>query len=467
MRLKSIISLFTLCATFLAPLADLSAEDAAQMSSTRLRCEYRDQPLGIDHLEPRLSWELQSDARGTKPSAYHILVSTTAKGLKNDHGDLWDSGKVASSQSVGILYAGKTLESGQRCFWKVKAWDNHDQASDWSTPTFWEMGLLEPSDWQAEWIGDGIPQPEKDEDFFKDDPAPLFRKPFKLTGQMKTARLYITALGYYRASLNGEVIGDQHLDPLWTRPDKRVFYSTFDVTENLAAENNCLGVSLGNGWYNPLPLRMWGRKNLREHLPVGRPQFIARLHIQYTDGSSESITSDASWKVTQGPILRNNIYLGEKVDARKDIPGWDKPGLDDSDWSTAQTVSAPKGALEALPLPAIKITKKLNPVAVTEPSKGVYIVDMGQNFGGWASFDFDVPAGTEISIRYGELLYKDGTLDPMSSVCGQIKNASKPQYLGAPPVAWQKDKYIARGGGENYPPQFTFHAFRYIELTGL
>ncbi|MEN8844012.1 MAG: alpha-rhamnosidase, partial [Lentimonas sp.] len=112
MRLKSIISLFTLCATFLAPLADLSAEDAAQMSSTRLRCEYRDQPLGIDHLEPRLSWELQSDARGTKPSAYHILVSTTAKGLKNDHGDLWDSGKVASSQSVGILYAGKTLESG-------------------------------------------------------------------------------------------------------------------------------------------------------------------------------------------------------------------------------------------------------------------------------------------------------------------------------------------------------------------
>ncbi|MEN8660998.1 MAG: family 78 glycoside hydrolase catalytic domain [Lentimonas sp.] len=467
MRLKSIISLFTLCATFLAPLADLSAEDAAQMSSTRLRCEYRDQPLGIDHLEPRLSWELQSDARGTKPSAYHILVSTTAKGLKNDHGDLWDSGKVASSQSVGILYAGKTLESGQRCFWKVKAWDNHDQASDWSTPTFWEMGLLEPSDWQAEWIGDGIPQPEKDEDFFKDDPAPLFRKPFKLTGQMKTARLYITALGYYRASLNGEVIGDQHLDPLWTRPDKRVFYSTFDVTENLAAENNCLGVSLGNGWYNPLPLRMWGRKNLREHLPVGRPQFIARLHIQYTDGSSESITSDASWKVTQGPILRNNIYLGEKVDARKDIPGWDKPGLDDSDWSTAQTVSAPKGALEALPLPAIKITKKLNPVAVTEPSKGVYIVDMGQNFGGWASFDFDVPAGTEISIRYGELLYKDGTLDPMSSVCGQIKNASKPQYLGAPPVAWQKDKYIARGGGENYTPQFTFHAFRYIELTGL
>lgn len=469
MRIQSIICLLTLCAVFFTPKASLSAADAieSEMSSTRLRCEYRVQPMGIDHPAPRLSWELLSDVRGAKPSAFRILVSTTPENLKNNHGDLWDSGKVASSQSIGILYAGKPLRSGQRCFWKVKVWDSRDQPSDWSATTFWEMGLLDTNDWQAEWIGDGIPQPEKDEDFFKDDPAPLFRKPFKLTAPVKTARLYISALGYYRASLNGEMVGDQHLDPLWTRPDKRVFYSTFDVTKHLTSENNCIGVSLGNGWYNPLPLRMWGRKNLREHLPVGRPQFIAHLQIEYTDGSSESITSDASWKVTQGPILRNNIYLGEKVDARKDVPGWDKSGLDDSDWSTAQTVAAPEGALEALPLPAIKVTKEIRPVSITEPNKDVYIVDMGQNFGGWASFDFDVPAGTEISIRYGELLHEDGTLNPMSSVCGQIKNASKPQYPGAPPVAWQEDNYIARGGGENYTPQFTFHAFRYIELTGL
>ncbi|MCB0634947.1 MAG: alpha-L-rhamnosidase N-terminal domain-containing protein, partial [Lewinella sp.] len=175
------------------------------------------------------------------------------------------------------------------------------------------------------WIGDGVALPVKDEDFFKDDPAPLFRKPFTLTDPVKSARLYITALGYFRASLNGTPVGDQHLEPLWTRPDKRVFYSTFDVTRNLAAGNNCLGVTLGNGWYNPLPLRMWGRKNLREHLPVGRPQFIARLHIEYADGSSTAITTDATWKVTQGPILRNNIYLGEKVDARRNIPEWDQP----------------------------------------------------------------------------------------------------------------------------------------------
>lgn len=469
MLVKSIISRCTLVAVFLSALLAFTSESATAegMNSSRLRCEFRDHPLGIDHPEPRLSWELESDARGAKPSAYHILVSTTAEGLKKGLGDLWDSGKVTSGQSVGIPYAGKLLGSGQRCFWKVKVWDQHDEASEWSAPTFWEMSLLKPSDWDAEWISDGIPQPEKNEDFFKDDPAPLFRKPFSLKAPVKNARLYISALGYYRASLNGELVGDQHLDPLWTRPDKRVFYSTFDVTENLVAGNNCLGVTLGNGWYNPLPLRMWGRKNLREHLPVGRPQFIARLQVEYADGSSESITSDTSWKFTEGPILRNNIYLGEKVDARRDVPGWDKPGLDDGAWSIAKTAPAPEGALEALPLPAIKVTATLKPVAVTEPSKGVYVVDMGQNFGGWASFDFDVPAGTEISIRYGELLNKNGTLNVMSSVCGQIKNAAKPQYPGAPPIAWQEDQYIARGGRENYTPQFTFHAFRYIELTGL
>lgn len=435
------------------------------MSITRLRCEYRDQPLGIDHPAPRLSWEIQSDLRGAKQSAYRVVVSSTSEG----RGDVWDSGKVASSQSVGIVYAGTSLGSGQRSFWKVKIWDERGVPSEWSATATWEMGLLEADDWQARWISDGKPQPEKDEDFFRYDPAPLFRKAFKLAGPVRTARLYISALGYYRASLNGEMVGDQHLDPLWTRPDKRVFYSVYDVTGNLSAGANCLGITLGNGWYNPLPLRLWGRVNLRERLPVGRPQFIARLHIEYADGSSESLVSDRSWKFTEGPILRNNIYLGEKVDARKNIPDWDKPGLDDSGWSAAHTAPIPTGALQALPAPAIKVTTKIRPIAITEPAKDIYIIDMGQNFGGWARFNFNVPAGTQITLRYGELLNEDGTLNPMTSVCGQIKSKTgKPQIAGAPPIAWQEDCYIARGGGpESYTPQFTFHAFRYVELTGL
>ena len=433
----------------------------------RLRCEYRDRPLGIDHPAPRLSWTLESPVRGQEQTAYRVLVARSIQALHTGRGDLWDSGKVKSNQSVSIIYAGDALASGRRCFWKVKVWDKNGQSSDWSAPSFWEMGLLKTGDWKGRWINDGKPLPEKDADFYRDDPAPLFRREFKVSGPVQNARLYISALGYVHATLNGRAVGDHHLDPIWTLPNKRVFYSVYDVSENLTRGDNCLGVTLGNGWYNPLPLRMWGRVNLRERLPVGRPQFIAQLAIEYADGSRELLLSDSAWKVTPGPILRNNIYLGEKVDARKAVKGWDKPGLDDRAWDSARIAPAPKGPLQAQPLPPIKVTASVRPVRITEPSDGVYIVDMGQNFAGWARFNFDVAEGTEITMRYGELLYEDGTLNPMTSVCGQIKR-KKPTADGSPPIAWQADTYIARGGGpETYTPRFTFHAFRYVEITGL
>jgi len=449
----------------------------APVQITRLRCEYREEPLGIDHPAPRLSWVLESPVRGQKQTAYRILVAQSLDVLQADRGDLWDSGKVESGQSVGVAYAGEPLISGQRCFWKVRAWDKDGKASGWSAPSSWEMGLLKAGDpssqgsaaagWKGRWVNDGQTLPEKDEDFYKDDPAPLFRREFKVSGPVRRARLYISALGYYEATLNGERVGDRCLDPLWTLPNKRVFYSAYDVTDALAKGDNCLGVSLGNGWYNPLPLRMWGRVNLRERLPVGRPQFIAQLNVEYADGSRESVVSDSSWKVTSGPILRNSIYLGEKVDARKEVPGWDRPGVDDSAWASALVAPAPEGILQAQPLPPIKVTATVKPVRITEPTDGVYVVDMGQNFSGWARFTFDVSAGTEITMRYGELLYEDGTLNPMTSVCGQIKR-KKPPADGSPPIAWQADTYTARGGGpETYTPRFTFHAFRYVEISGL
>jgi len=470
MREKLFILMGGLCAAVLST-GSLCAEvtNLKLLQVADLRCEYRDQPLGIDHPAPRLSWILNSEIRGQKQIAYRILVAGSMKALQDGNGDLWDSGKVVSARSLSVVYAGRKLRSGQRCFWKVKIWDKDGRDTGWSAATSWEMGLLKAGDWQGEWISDGKILPEKEEDCFIDDPAPLFRKPFKLSGSVKSARLYISALGYYRASLNGEHIGDQVLDSIWTIPGKRVFYSVYDVTDKLAEKSNCLGVTLGNGWYNPLPLRLWGHVNLRERLQVGRPQFIAWLKVAYADGTSQSIISDKSWKLTDGPILRNNIYLGEKFDARKIIPDWDKPGMDDIAWKIAHTAPAPKGNFQALPLPAIKITKTFRPVAVTEPAKGVYIVDMGQNFSGWARFNFNLPAGTQITMRYGELLNKDGTLNPMTSVCGQIKGRSKrPAVAGAPLIAWQSDSYIARGGtSESYTPQFTFHAFRYIEMTGV
>jgi len=447
---------------------------AGTLAVTDLTCEYSRQPLGIDAPQPRLSWVLHSDRLGDVQSAYQILVASSPERLAKDEGDLWDSGKVESKQSVQVVYGGRALPSSLACYWKVRAWDKSAAASDWSGPATWEMGLLAEEDWHAQWLNDGKLNPRKDEGFYREDPAPLFRKEFALTKKVRRARLFISGLGYYEASLNGQRIGDRVLDPGWTPYSRRVLYSTFDVTHHLAEGPNCLGVTLGNGWYNPLPLRMWGYLNLREHLPVGRPRFIARLEVEFTDGTRQAIASDTSWKVSDGPTRFNSIYLGEIYDASKEQTNWDRSGFVDAAWRQAAVATEPIGRLRSQSQPPIRVTSTLKSIQRTEPKPGMFIFDLGRNFAGWATLKVSAPAGTRISLRYGELLHQDGTLNPMTSVCGQIKG--KPQeegkdhsidHSGPPTIAWQGDTYIARGKGlESYTPRFTFHAFRYVEVTG-
>jgi len=446
-----------------------------QVIVKNLRCEYAVNPLGIDVIKPRLSWVIESDKRNQKQTAYRILVATSRENLESDNADLWDSDKVQSGQSINVPYDGKALKSSQRCFWKVKVWDNHDSESDWSEPAFFEMALLNPDDWDGIWINDGKSNPEKDEDFYNDDPAPLFRKQFEAAKKIKRARLYISGLGYYEASINGQRVGEAVLDPGWTSYAKRVLYSTYDVTDLLDKGQNAIGVTLGNGWYNPLPLTLFGQFNLRDVLAIGRPRFIAQLNIEYDDGTGDSVITDETWKVTEGPILRNNVYLGEVYDARKEIPGWDKAGFDDSGWKNAKPATEEVGPLQAQWSEPIKITRTLKPVSVTEIEPGKYIFDMGQNYAGWVRLKVKGPAGTEVNLRFGELLYPDGTLNCMTTVCGCIKGRFGPPTWkqptnggpGAPEVAEHRYKYILKGDGQEiYTPKFIFHGYRYIEVTG-
>ncbi len=445
---------------------------AGRIAATDLRCEYRSEPLGIDAERPRLSWVLASGRRGEVQTAYRVLVASSPEALAAERGDLWDSGRVASAESLSVAYAGVPLRSGQRCHWMVRVWDREGRPSDWSSAGSWEMALLRPEDWTGVWIGDGKPDPAADEDFYKDDPAPLFRREFAVPGGIRRARLYIAGLGYYEASINGRRVGDRVLDPGWTNYARRVYYSVYDVTDLLRAGANCLGVTLGNGWWNPLPLRMWGGRNLRKDMPVGRPRFIARLNFETADGAATVVGSDAAWKTRGGPILRNNVYLGEVVDARREIPDWDAPGLDEAGWEPAVPVAGPGGRLQAQPQPPIRVRERIAAAAVTEPAPGVYVFDLGRNFAGWARLRLRAPAGTAVRIRYGELLDAKGRLNPMTSVAGQIKGKRRDGSLiggpGSPEIAEQSDVYIARGGSEeSYTPRFTFHGFRYAEVTGL
>ncbi len=446
------------------------------ISASELRCDYRVHPLDIDNLKPCLGWVLHSDRRAERQSAYQIIVATRLDRLTPEKADLWNSGEVHSSNSIAAPYQGKTLTSRTVCYWKVRAWDKTGKAGPWSGHTSWEMGLLSPQDWQGEWINDGRSNPKNDAEFYQEDPAPQFRKEFAVTRKVARARLSICGLGYYEAHLNGARVGERCLDPGWTRYSARALYSTYDITAQLHLGANCIGVMLGNGWYNPLPLRMWGRYDLRDSMPVGRPRFLAQLEITYKDGGRQTFHSDTTWKVAAGPIRFNSIYLGEVFDARRITYGWDRPGFpENQDWRQPAVTVEPMGALRAQSQPPIRVTEKLKPVRITEPSPGVVLYDMGQNFAGWIQMRVAAPAGTKILLRYGELLHQDGTLNPMTSVAGQVKGTHKTADgktesiggPGAPPVAWQSDTYIASGKGiETYIPRFTFHGFRYVEMTG-
>ncbi len=441
------------------------------MRITHLRCEQQKEPAGLDVLHPRFSWELESNRRGAGQSAYQIVVASGLATLNAGQGDMWDSKKCVSGQSIQIKYSGKKLSGETIYYWKVRVWDDEGKVTGWSEPARWETGLLHPDEWMADWINAGDKIPENEEDFYKDHPAPLFRRDFTVDKQVDRARLYISGLGYYEATLNGKRVGDHMLDPGWTTYSKRVLYSTYDVSDLMQTGGNCLGVMVGNGWYNPLPMKMWGVYNLRDHLTIGQPRFIARLTIRYTDGTTSTIVTGKEWKTHAGPVMRNNIYLGEVYDARREIEEWNIYGFDDSGWRHAEVASDAVGELQAQRQPPVRITGKLNPVQLTEPEPGVYIFDMGQNYAGWVKLKVKAPAGTRIKLRYGELLHDDGTLNGLTSVAGQIKGRKSDGTLisGAfgPDTAWQSDTYITSGKGtEYYTPRFTFHGFRYVEVTG-
>ena len=441
----------------------------ARVTPGDLRCEYQTNPLGLDTTQPRLSWILESSERNQTQSAFQILAASTPEKLSESKAYLWNSGKIVSGESIGIVYGGKPLRSGQKIFWSVRVWEGAGEASAFSKPASFEMALLNPADWKAKWIT----RPSAfidDAKMFDDHPAPLFRKEFSVAKKIQRARVYVTGLGYYELHLNGARVGDHELDPGWTTYSKRVLYSTYDVTEQLKRGKNAFGLMLGNGWYNPLPLKMWGKINPRDALTIGEPRAILQLVVEFSDGTSQTVVTDETWKYSDGPIIRNSVYLGEVYDARKEQRGWDRPDFKDATWAKAIIATDPIGELHAQTAPPIRITKTLTAQKITESKPGVYIVDFGQNFAGWVRLHVKGAAGTKVRMRYGELLFPDGSLNGMTAVCGQRK-AGGPNYIydgkGEPKTAFQLDEFILRGDGEEiYTPRFTFHGFRYVEVTG-
>jgi len=379
---------------------------------TELRCEYLTNPMGVDVQKPRFSWVLGHSERGQSQSACEILVSTQPGAEK---GDMWESGKVNSADSTQVIYGGKPLASGRAYYWKVRYWDKNGLVGPFSRVARFDTGLFSRDDWKGKWIS-GKNQ---------------VRKEFNLDKKVARARAYICGLGYYELRLNGRKVGRNVLDPGWTTYDKRVLYVTYDVTDYLRPGANALAVMLGQGWYKSYVL-------------------LLQMNIELEDGTNIEIATDASWKGMNGPIVTDSIYNGETYDARLETPGWDLPGYDDGRWSNIDVVSGPKGELSSQMMPPIRVVDPIVPLRMTCPMSGVYVFDMGQNFSGWAQLRVQGPRGTAVKMRFAELLYDNGMINQEN-----LRGARA------------EDVYILKGeGDEVWEPRFTYHGFRYVELSG-
>jgi alpha-L-rhamnosidase len=439
-----------------------------RLKTAKLTCEYLENPLGIETSRPRLSWTMVQNAtnlRNQQQTAYELIVSDNEQAINSLKGNYWESGKQNSAQSIHVEYAGKPLKSFTRYYWRVKVYDEQGNASDWSLPQWFETAVLKDGDWQGSWIGDGSKQFERDEDFYKEDPMPLFRKTFNIVKELQSARLYVSGLGYYEAYLNGKRVGDQVLDPGWTAYKKEILYSVYDISAMVKKGQNAAGLMVGNGWYNPLPLRFWGAVNFKQHLTTGRPIVNAMIRLNFTDGSTAVISTNEQWHTAPGPILRNNIYLGEHYDARLEKQDWAGLASKTSGWKPAVIAAPPAGKMVTQLQPPIRVTKILKPIQITEIKPGVFVADMGQNFAGVLRLRVKGEAGNRVVLRYGEDKYPNGEVNLMTAVAGQIKTGNGGP--GAPEVAWQEDSYTLKGKGlETWSPRFTFHGFRYVEITG-
>ena len=437
------------CGTAVADAPKLWQRDAdSDVVIKNLRCEYRVNPLAVNTVNPRLSWVLESQKRSQRQTAYRILVAGSEANLAVDKGDLWDTGKVNSGQSVQVVYAGRKLSSQMRCCWKVRVWDKDGKASAWSRAAVWKMGLLKDADWKGRWITIGNRQNK--------DAAPMLRREFAINKPVKQAYIYVCGMGYYELYINGGKIGDNVLDPGQTDYEQRVFYVPYDVTDKLKQSHNAIGVILGDGWYNQNKVWAEGEYKIqaKEGPAYGKPRLLLQLEITYADGSTETVVTDGKWKAATGPITANNLYAGENYDARLEHLGWASGGFNDSDWSNAVPIDAPGGKLLSQALPAIKRMKTIPPIGIANPKPGVYVYDMGQNFAGWARLKIRAKSGEKIQLLFSETVSENGMIDPAS--CG-----------GYATGLVQTDTYICKGEGlEVWEPRFTYHGFRYVEMTG-
>ena len=427
---------------------------ASDLQLVQLRCERIETPLGLENLSPCFSWKICSGDTGVCQTAYRILVATSPEKLANEEGDCWDSQKTESDNSIQVFYAGKPLQSATTYYWKAKIWDNKGNESPWSDVAYWKMGLLTPSDWgSARWIAyenddahrrvvPGIHFGGPDELGDMKNVLPYFRKEFEIQKPLKAATAYVSGLGHFEMTLNGQKVGNHFLDPGWTNYDKYALYLAFDIRPYLIKGINVCGMELGNGFYH-IPRERYRKCTVS----YGVPKAICKILLEYEDGTQEEIVTDRSWKCSPSPVVFSSIYGGEDYDARKEQTGWNKVGFDDSSWKQAWIVEGPP-AIHYQATTPLAVMDTLPVKRIFQSSSGRWIYDLGQNFSGIIHVSIKAREGETIRFWPAELLDDNGDVAQGAS--------GAPFYF----------EYTASGKekGENWHPKFTYYGFRYIMI---
>lgn len=438
LRFFSILLISTLC------FVNFSFANDTKVSS--LETEHLENPRGVDVTPPKFSWVFDDDTRGAAQSAYQIIISDSQQTVENGDGNIWDSGKINSSNTVNVPFDGEDLESGEMYYWRLKVWDQDGEEAEWSEIQHFQMGLLDESDWQADWIT----TPDTTIS------SPLLRNEFTIDKEIESATAFVTGVGYYEFYLNGDKVGAHTLDPALTDFADRILYETYDVTGHLANGTNAAGFWLGNGAFRISPVEgrySWGRVNNQ----FGNPMAIMQLHIQYSDGSEEIINSNSDWKSAASPITFNNVYGGEDYDARLEIGDWHSTGYDDSEWHAVELVDRPDVIMDSQVMAPIKVVDTIEPVTRTNPEEGVYLFDLEQNIPGWWRLTVEGERGTEIKIRGAETLNNELFPNPLQP--GDSLSTDEGYHRDV----WTT--YTLKGEGvEVYDPKFFYTGFRYIEV---
>ena len=436
-KIQSLINIRVTLLLFLCCLFFIIPTNAQKIAINKILCENRTNPIGIDNLTPNFTWILTSSKRNVRQSAFQIQVSQNK--ILSKSNIFWDSGKVQSEQSVHIMYSGPKLLSSKKYYWRVRVWDQNGTASKWSVINTWQMGLLNTTDWQADWI-------EVNSETNIDRSSPLFRSEFKIAKKIESATANITSHGLYLAYINGKKIGNAYFTPGWTSYNKRLQYQTYDVTKLLQQGNNAIGAILGSGWYRG-PIA-WGNNTDRYGKNLA---LLLQVKVNYTDGTSEIIGTNKNWKTSTGDIVSSRIYQGEVIDARKEKIGWDLPGYNDKDWNFVKVEAHDKSILVATENEPIKKHETFNPIEVFTTPQGDQVLDFGQNLVGFVQVKIKGKKGDKIILNHAEVLDKNGNF-----------------YTDNLRAATQENTYILNGEGEEvFEPHFSWQGFRYVRVKGI